>query len=256
MLANNLHTRSVTREAKASGNGEKVEQDVRLQMGSTNAGEWLVAVKQANSSITTDSIGTPTAGYVRYTHVATTQKRSNGQPYDFSKIINTWGESKPSDNSSLSQLFSQTLLDISTAPLPPIANLSPGAQQNILAYMRDQKIFTPSYESVKHETVDGRRVYTYTVAVQLGAYVRMMQAFAHDLDLTSLDTIDASDYSTTKPVSLTMSVDPASHQLVRVAYPSTGFSQTYTDWGLATPIQLPSHTIPVSDLQQRLQAVK
>jgi len=254
MLAANLSTTSVLKTVSASGNGQHVTQQARLEMGGTNAADWLVTAAQTGSSVTTENIGTPTIGYIRYAHIDTVIQ-SNGKSFDFSKVQNVWGKSDGKTDPSLGHLFSQTLLDISSAPTPPIGNLPDGQRQNILTYMRTEKIFSPDYSKTKREKVDGRDVYTYQVAVQLGAYVRMMQAFAHYVGLRDLDTLDPSQYSTVPPITVTMSVDRASHQLVRVAYPGSGFAQSYTDWGLLAPVAIPTHTIPTTELQNRIQAL-
>ena len=135
-------------------------------------------------------------------------------------------------------------------------NFQVARRRNILDYMASQHIFVPSYKDAKHEKVNGRDALTYSVAVHMGPYVRMMQVFAHDLGLTSLDTIDASQYSTVPPLTMTLSVDRASHQLLSASYKDTGFSQSYTDWGLSTPISKPKTTITTTELQSRVQSIK
>ena len=254
MLANNLTTSSVTKIAAADSGSQSVAQYARLQMGGTNAADWLVVAKQNDSSVTTESIGTRTTGYIRYTNISTTQTK-NGKPYSFASVLNVWGKSDGKTDTSLSELFDQTLLDVGSAPLPPIADLPAAQRENILLYIREQKVFTADYKTVTRQTLQGRPVYTYSVSVQLGAYVRMMQAFAHDLGMTNLDDIDPSQYATAPPVALTMSVDRLSHQLVQVTYPANGFSQRYTDWGLMTPVRVPKETISTTQLQQRITAL-
>lgn len=254
MIAANLASTSVTKTASASGNGQRVTQQVRLQMGATNAADWLVAASQTGSSVTTENIGTPTTGYIRYTHIATAIQ-NNGKPFDFAQVLNVWGKSDGKTDTSLDHLFSQTLLDISSAPTPPIGNLPENERQNLLSFLRAENVFSPDYGKTKREKVNGRDVYTYQVGVRLGAYIRTMQAFAHYLGLRDLDTIDPSQYSTVPPITVAISVDRASHQLVRVAYPGSGFSQDYGDWGLLTPIAIPAKTIPTTDLQNRIQSL-
>jgi len=255
MLASNLATTSVTKTARASSGSQQLEQYARLEMDNTSATDWLVTVEQSNAGITTESIGTPTTGFIRYTHIATTQKTPSNTSYDFSHVLNVWGKSDGTTDPSLDHLFSQTVLDISNAPLPPIGNLPEAKQQELLDYMRAQQIFTPAYSSVKHAKVVGHDVYTYQVAVKLGAYVSMMQAFAHDMGMSNLDTIDPNQYSTLAPISMTLSIDRASHRLVEATYAGSGFSQDYTDWGLQTPIALPQAHVTTTELQNRLQAL-
>jgi len=253
MLANNLTAASVTKVAGLQGNGQNVQQYTRLQMGGTNAADWLVSATQAGSSVTTESIGTPTGGFIRYTHIVLPQ--SDNRPSIPADVLNVWGRSDGKTDPTLDHLFAQTLLDLSTAPLPPIGNLPAAQRANILAYIGDEKVFTPDYAKITREVVDGRRVYTYSVSVQLGAYVRMMQAFARDLGLADLDSVDASQYATAPPVTLRISVDRASHQLVRIAYPGTAYVQSYTGWGVLTPVAVPAKTIPTTELQNRVESL-
>lgn len=252
MLASNLETTSVTRHATAANKSQSVDQYVRLEMGSTNATDWLVDAIQGSTTVKSESIGTPNTGYIRYVTLAAT---SGNKQYDFSHALNIWGKSDGKTDPNLNQLFGQTLFDISNAPLPPIANLTESQRSEILQYIHDQKVFNASYKDVKSEIIAGRRVYTYSVSVPLEPYVRMMQVFAHDLGQTSLDSLDPTQYAATAPVTMTMSVDKISHQLVKVAYGRSGFSQTYSDWGLLTPIQLPHATITTTELQQRVQSI-
>lgn len=255
MLATALSTTSVTKVVRASSGSQRLEQYARLEMGTTNAADWLVTAAQSDSSVTSESIGTPATGFIRYTQIATGQKQAGNKPYDFSTVLNVWGEADGQTDPSLGHLFSQTLLDISNAPLPPIGNLPEPKRQELLDYMHAQQIFSPSYSGVKRVNVDRHAVYNYQVSVKLGAYVRMMQAFAHDLGISDLDTLDPSQYSTLPPVTMTLSVDRASHQLIAASYPASGFSQQYTDWGLSTPIAIPHADLTTTDLQRRIQAL-
>ena len=251
MLAGNLQTTSVTKTISVGNGTQSVDQTVRLQMGGTNAADWLVFAKQNGTSVGTESIGTPTAGYLRYIQINTGTKHG----LDFSGVTNVWGKSDGKTDASLGDLYSQTLLDITSAPTLPIGNLSAGARENLLAFNRDEKVFTPDFGKVKQETVGQRPVYTYSVAVRLQSYVRLMQLFAHDVGLKSLDTVDPNQYAGLSPVTITVSVDRLSHQLVKISYGNSGFLQTYGDWGLLTPITVPSHTITTTELQQRLQSL-
>ncbi len=252
MLTGNLSTTSVTKAVSLRGNGQSLDQFARLEMGGADATHWLVTAKQAGSAASTESIGTPDAGYVRYVNIA--QSKAAGKALDFSNVLSVWARSDGKADTSLDSLFSQTVLDIMDAPTPPIANLPTSQRDQVVDFMRDEQVFAPDYSNVKHETINGRAAYTYLVKVKMQAYVRMMQAFAHDLGLHSLDAIDPGQYATSTPV-IAMSVDPASHELVRLNFASSGFIQTYTDWGLLTPITMPAKTITATELQDRLQTL-
>jgi hypothetical protein len=255
MLANNLTTTSVTKQMTATGSGQAINQYVRLEMGSTNATDWVVTATQSNSSVISESIGTLNTGYIRYIKIAT-QSGTQGKADNFSSVLNVWGKADGKTDPSLGQLFSETLLDINNAPLPPIGNVPAVISQGLVSYMLNQGVFSVNYKNAKSETINGHDVYIYTVSVHLGPYVRMMQSFAHALGITSLESVDPNQYTALAPVTLTISVDKMSHQLVQVDYPAAGFVQSYNDWGLLTPINLPNKTITTTELQTRIQSIQ
>ena len=251
MLAANLATTSVTKLVSAGDGKQTIDETIRQQMGSTNAVDWLVNATQSSSQVTTDRIGMPSTGYLRYTSI----KAAGSKPDDFASVLNVWSRNDGSSDTGLGQLFSATVLDVSNAPLPPIGNIPAEQREIILQFDKDTAVFTPNYATVKSKTVAGHRVYEYAVTVRLAAYIRMMQAFAHDLGLKDLDQIDPNQYTGLSPVVVTLDVDTMSHQLVRALDAGSGFSQTYTDWGLLTDITVPHHAISTTELQQRLQAL-
>lgn len=255
MLSNNLNVTSVTKHISVSSSSQNVDQYIRLEMGSTNASEWLVTATQSNTSVTSDSIGTPTTAYIRYTQIIDRPKTQKIAT-NLNKVLNIWGQADGKTDPNLTQLFSQTLLDIGSAPIPPIGNVSEAERQALLNYMQNQGVFSGIDSKVSSQTINGHGVYTYHVLVHLGPYVRLMQSFAHALGNDSLNNINPTQYSTVAPVPLTLSVDKLSHDLVEVIYPATGFAQTYTDWGLLTPVALPHHTISTTALQTLIQALK
>jgi hypothetical protein len=253
MLVNNLRTSSVTKYEKTTGGNQTAEQYVRLQLGGTTASRWLVSISQPGLKVTTESIGTPTTGYVRYVAASSSQKKADGAPVDLSPILDIWGKAAPKEQSSLTQLFSQSVLDIGTVPAPPIGNVTPEQQENITAFIKQQGVFTPDYKSMQRKALAGREVYVYKVSVKLAPYVRMMQVFANNIGLKDLESLDPTQYQSAAPIAIEMSVDPTSHQLKQIAYAGSGFTETYSDYGLTSPITIPTKTIPATELQTRLQ---
>jgi hypothetical protein len=254
-MENNLQTSSVIKHVSVTQNGQGLDQYIRLQLGSTNAAQWLVTLKQANSNVVTESIGTPTTGYVRYVKANTSQKRADGSTYDFSKVINVWAKADDNSKQTLKRLFSQTVLDIGTVPTPPIANLPKDQRDNLLQFMNDQKVFAPDFNTMKRKTIDGREVYVYDVQVNLSAYLRMMQAFARNIGLKDLESADPAQFQTEAPVKLRLTIDAAGRYLRELSYPEQDYKQEYSGYGIVNPIAIPDKTISVTELQTRLQSL-
>ncbi|MCA9325408.1 hypothetical protein KDA23_05105 [Candidatus Saccharibacteria bacterium] len=249
MLVNNLTTTSVTKSELSSNDTRNILQHVTISLGAVSAARWLVTLQSGNTSVTTESIGTPSSGYLRYLEIQDTNKSHNYAP-----IINVW--SKGDSNTSLGLLFSQALLDVNSAPVPPIGNPSKEIRDEILDYIDSEAVFTPDYSNVKTGTVNGRKVYALNVEVKLAPYLRMMQAFAEAYGLSALQDIDPTQYQAVPAAKVSIAIDKLSHTMVRVQYSAANFVETYSDYGLTQPLTVPTAQLKVSELQKRFDSIQ
>ncbi len=248
MLANNLSTRSVTKNITLEASGEQLTQTVRLQLGEANAAFWLVTAKYDGNSVTTESVGTPQADYVRYTKIESNNQEAIKQ---YKSALNQWAKSiAPTETAG--GLFQQALLDINYAPVPPVGYVMPDSRNQMLKFIREHNIFRPDYETVRTVAVGNRQAFEYTVMVEQAPYVRLMQSFEKNFGYNTLSDVSATQYQGQPADKIVMAVDKLSHQLVRVSYERTGYTETFSGYGIAQPIQIPSRTIPLDTLRQRL----
>lgn len=255
-VENNLATTSVTKHTVQKSNSQTLDQYAQLVFGEQPKTHWLTTITQPKTAVTTESIATPDAGYVRYTHVVSVQKNKQGQSLDFSHITNVWAKATAKDNSSLTSLFNQTLLDVSSVPTLPIGNLTAKQRSTLVDYMRKNTVFATTYSAAKHTTVNGQEAYVYTVQVTLDPYLHMMQQFADYENTHVLDSVDPSNYQNSAPVTITLAISPTSHQLVQLSSPSNGFEENYSGYNTAESVSLPAHTIPLAELESRLQKLQ
>lgn len=248
MLANNLSTRSVTKNITLEASGEQLTQTVQLQLGATNAAFWLVTAKYDGNSVTTESIGTPQADYVRYTKIETSNQEAAKQ---YRPVLNQWAKSMASTETA-GGLLQQALLDINYAPVPPVGNVTADSRSQMLEFMREHSIFQPDYGTVRTVVVGDRQAFEYTVLVEQAPYVRLMQSFEKSFGFNTLSDVSATQYQGQPPDKIVMAVDKLSHQLVRVSYERTGYTETFSGYGISSPIQIPSRTITLDTLRQRL----
>lgn len=244
MLKNNLTTTSVTKTISLANSKKTLQQKIQLQTGSTKAAYWFVTAKQGTNTVTTESIGTPSADYVRYTDISGKDAKIKKA---YHSVLNVWGKNSPGGS-----LFSEAVLDVNYAPTMPIGSLTSNERQSMLDFIKSQHVFGVDYSKVKSVTVEGRPAYQYTVSVSQAAYVRLMQAFATDLGLTALQDVSASQYQNQPPATITASVDKRTHTLLRLSYARSGYSATYRDYGVHRHVTLPSKTIPLDQLKQRV----
>jgi hypothetical protein len=260
MVSNSLSTKGVTMEMTQASGDNKLTQYVQMELGTTNKAHSLTSLKQGNTEVKTEVIGTPSADYTRYRSIKTDQKNSQGKPLDVSKVLGIWSKSDDTQQtdtqSSGHQLFAQSVLGIGlpvgSVPVP-IGEVSAGQRNALLREMKSENVYNVSFKSkdVKKERKNGKLVYTYDAKIQTILYVRIMKEFAKDLGLHELDSVDPNSYQSAAPLSVKLTVDAYSRELVGVDS-GQGFTQSYTGYGLPLNVEVPKNPISTQQLQDLL----
>jgi len=253
MIDNNLATESVTRHVVRDQGGQTLDQYMQLQFGSSNSAHNLISVKQSGDTgeneVKSETIGTPKNDYSRYVTIKTPQKTAGGQPIDTSKLVNVWAKTDDSKagQPSSAQYFQQSILGI-----VPYANLNYQQRYELVKLMQDKKAYDFSGEQPKSEKLNGRAVYVYAVSISPKAYIEMLQKFTKYMGLGEMG-LDPSQYEGAAPLKVEMTVGKLSRQLLKIKYVDGGQEETYSAQGLEQAVGLPSKTIPISELQDRIQ---
>lgn len=260
MVSNSLSTKGVTMEMTQESEGNKLTQYIQMELGTTNKAHSLTNLKQGNTEVKTEVIGTPSADYTRYRSIKTDQKNAEGKPLNISKVIGVWSKSDDAEQtdtqSSGHQLFAQSVLGIGlpVGSIPvPLGEVSASQRQDLLREMKTEKLYGVSFKpkDVKKERKDGRLRYTYNVKIQTILYVRMMKEFAKDLGLHELDSVDPNTYQTAAPLDVKLTVDAYSRELAAVDS-GQDYAQTYKGYGLPLNVSVPSRPITTTQLQTLL----
>src|SRR5258708_4571056 len=93
----------------------------------------MTSFTQPTGKDATQEIDTPSATYVRYTTIATTQKDAQGQALNFKPLVNVWGKSS---SSTTDQLYNQRILGIF-----PVAGLSSKNRSALLTAMEQSELY-------------------------------------------------------------------------------------------------------------------
>jgi hypothetical protein len=259
MVDNSLATNSVVMETSQSNGQDSLKETVHMDLGTANRVHSLTELKQGRTQVKTEIVGTRDADYTRYIQVDSDKKNANGKSADVSKVLNVWSKSddtpQTQTQASGHQAFAQATLGVGlplgTIPVP-IGNLSVDQQKVLSAKIRQENVYEPSFANAKKSWKNGRLQYTYDVKIQTIPYVRMMQLFAKDIDLHELEGVDPNTYQSTQPLSVKLTVDAATRQLIRVDTGAEGYNQTYEAYGLPVQTAIPAHYISSTELQTRL----
>jgi hypothetical protein len=255
MLENSLSTPSVTRHVTQAGQGNTLDQYIELDLGAQNLARITTTLGQgsgdAAAKVVTESIGTTGADYTRYLFIDTNERNSQGQALSFDDVIGVWAKNDEpqSGQASNNRYFNEALLGV-----VPFANLDTGQRESLLRTIQDKGVFKTELAAQGRQ--NGRRVYVYKATITPRSYIEMLQSFTKALGLGAVEGLEQENYEGVAPLNLELSVDVLSRQLVGVGYPANGRQEVYSGHGLKRNVTLPEETIPVSELQQRLQNLR
>ncbi len=254
MLATMLSTQSVVKQVKQASDvtGQRLDQNTRLVSTPVQAVNGTSVLNQGGDTITTEIIGTPQHDYVRYIDIKTDQKSVSGGNFDFSSVLGVWGKSESTtDQVQSTQFYSQNLFGVI-----PVANLPVAQRNQLLNQIRDDKVYSVDYGATEVGRRDSRPTYTYPVSVNPVAYVRMLKTFAGMLGQKQLEQVDPEQYSSAAPLKFELVVDTWSGQLVEIRYTEQARTEIYKSYGVKADVRQPKDTIPISELQNRLQQLQ
>ncbi len=256
MIENNLSSYGVTKRTAESNQLGSTEQYAELGFGDTTLAHSVTYVRQAteegDSRVVTESIATKDAAYNRYTSVDTPIAGSSGQPLDFSNVIGVWGKTEPEDEAGGSQYLAEYLLGV-----VPYGNLPAEQRQELIRFMREHDVFVPDYAQVEKTAANGRAIYNFPVAIKPAAYIGMLQTYARLSGIGEVPGLNASDYENSPDLLIQFSIEPYSRNLRSLTYETAGGrEEEYFSHGVRPGVRVPEETIPISELQERLQAIQ
>lgn len=252
MLEDALATSSVTKHTVEGSSTTKLDQYIGEQFGTDSFAYGRTTLTNTDSTVKTEMVGTMETDYVRYTSIQTTQKNKQGKSFDFSQVLGKWGQAPAVNAPAQGQtapFFVQSMLGLGGGNLIPIANLTPEQRQMLLKQLHDNVVFSPTFNNVKKGTFDGRSVYTYSVDVEPVAYVGFEKAFATDLGIKTLDSIDPNSYQGQQPLKVQLTVDIRSHHLVEVNYVGVQHQEFFSSYGVPVQAPTPKATMSAQALQ-------
>lgn len=251
MFNTSLSTPGVTKQLIQKSEDGDLDQTIRLSFGSGNVSESTVQLSRKDpsgkGSVTsqTQTFGTLTTDYARY--VDFKDSRPNNPKPDLSPLLGIWGKSEPRTPKG-GQLLRESILNI-----VPFANLSKSQRQKLIKTMQQNKVYTFDSAKVTRQSHYGRLTYTYKVKVKPQQYVQLLQTFAKDIGLGELTEFTPDAYENAKETEINMTIDAASRQLRTVSYADQDRTETYSGFGVISTESAPNKTIPLSELQNRLQ---
>lgn len=253
-IENNFRTRSVTREVVQDGGTQKLEQSVELSLSPDVFAHGRTAISQSgevDAMVETETISTPEAEFVRYTNIQTNQKNKKGSELDFKDLLDVWGKSSAEQTGQPGELYGESVLGII-----PTASLNASDRRALMKTVRDNNVYQFDDKTLERKIVDGRPTYIYDITVAPTAYITLLKQFGGMVGLRQLEGLDPSQYENSQPLVFKLTVDVWSQRLTGVEFAGGERTELTSGFGIDRDVVLPKETIPVQELQAKLQQVQ
>jgi hypothetical protein len=253
MIGNSLSTKSVTKSSGVNAQAQSVEQTTVARIESEPQIHSRSTVSQGQGEqanvVSRESLVTLTNNYIKLNSIKTSQRNTDGQEFDFSSVLNIWGSAPATENdNSLAQLYSQNVA-------VPFADLTHQDRQEIEELIKSTGVYEVDFGQARRVKQDGRDMFIFNVSVKPDAFISMMKSIGHKVGLNGYDDVDPAAYSELPTVPFTFVVDIMSANLVSVDY-GDGQVENYSSYGLRYKHPVPTDTVTMTELQQRLQALQ
>ncbi|HET7673058.1 MAG TPA: hypothetical protein VFK11_00905 [Candidatus Saccharimonadales bacterium] len=248
-LANSLKTRSITKTVDQTSPASGFNQVTYLSLFPQSEGSYTrtklsQGIGSNTTTVTTETIGAPTADYVRYTDISGGANQPGVQRLQ--SMLGVWA--KREQDLSKGQRIS--FLNEGLFGVIPFGYLGDDQQSQILGIINQKNLY--KYTSASRSMENKRPVYVYTMSINPSNLVEVLRDYSQLSGLGDPSQLNPEQYKGAGDIKILLTVDIFSRQIVRIQY-STGRVENYTGHNLYRPLNLPGDTIPVEELQRRLQ---
>ena len=253
-IENNFRVKSLTRQVVQQNGPQKRELDVELSLSPeavAHGHDNISQTGEVDASVKTESMSTPSEEFVRYTSIETTQKNAKGEGLDFKDLLGKWGRSSSEKTGQPGELYGESILGV-----VPTGNLGARDRQALMKTIRDNNVYKFDEATLSRSNENGRPTYVYDVTVTPTAYIQVLKQFGTMVGLKQLEGLDPSQYANAEPLTFKLTVDVWSQKFTGIEYAGGQRTERIGSYGLNHDVTLPKESIPVEELQAKLQAAQ
>jgi hypothetical protein len=201
-----------------------------------------------DTRVETESISTPSEEFVRYTAIETPQESPTGEQLNFEELIGIWGKTSNQQTQQPGELYGESVLGV-----VPTANLSMAQREQLMQTIRENNVYEYDESALEREIKDGRPTYVYSVSVAPKAYIMLLKQFGSMVGLRQLEGLDPAQYEGAQALQFKLTVDVWSQRLTGIEFAGGERIETTGGFGINYDVELPQDSIPVEELQAKLQ---
>ncbi|NBU33181.1 hypothetical protein EB118_08665 [bacterium] len=256
-IDNSLATSSVVRSVESGGTGNKTVETTRFNFGTEATINRITSVGTKNatseSNVTTQNILTPTAQYVRYENIFTSEKKASGGDYDFSSIKGVWAKqaeaTSPEEADQLKLSYVQPQVT-----LAPFGNLRAVDRRQIVKELKDSNVYEIDYTKTLRTVIDDKQFIMLPAKVKLKSYVTVLQKHFDFMGFGMFPPLNADNYPDKARYSVQFLVNPSNNTIAGIKLDSQ--TENYSNYGVNAKAPIPNDAIPLDELQQKLQSLQ
>lgn len=249
-IENSLRTNSVTRTVDQQQPSNGVEQVSYISFYQpdpyTNTRTVLTqdVVGGDDATVVTETYGLNDVDYVRY--VSANGIGGEDGTGGLGDLIGTWAKRNANiDAAEITTFFNEGLFGIF-----PFGNLSSEARSQLLDQINEKNLY--SYTTAEKMFDNKRLVYVYRLNINTADLVEVIRNYMVLSGNGDASQLNLAEYQNAPPIQVQVTVDIMSRQIVEIVYPQNRV-ETFSGYGLYRPLDLPTETVPIDDLQERVR---
>lgn len=250
MLDKSLQTTSVSRNVTQVGEGNNVNQSVYLSFTPDIKAQTITKLSEktatATTTVTTETIGTPDADYVRYSAVDIS---GGDAKQNFDSVLNTWGANKATATGQAPAFLNDALFVI-----VPFGNLNSSQRVALKNEIRDVNLY--KFQDSKIDFNNGRPYIDYNIGLTPKALVQVLAKYVEMTGVGNADELVPERYEGAPEIQVQLRVDLLSRHVRTIQFEGTGRLETYTGYNTKREVTLPTETITIDELQSRLTKIE
>jgi hypothetical protein len=242
----NLQTGYISKTVTQTTGTQTLTEATNIQFkGSLIAHTTLILTNKSGlstSSVITETYGTDKQDFLRYTEI---KSSTSANPKN---TINVWAVNNK-NNQQIIEILSDALM---SSPLM-YGYLSSSQRADIINQMHDHNVFTINFANTSTNVkYDGKRIYTYDVAINLQSYVQVFRAYLQDLGQSNL-ALQIGQPAAGSTYKATLYINPASRQILKMVPDGSSISEIYSNQDINAQTKLPVNVkLSITELKQRL----
>ena len=256
-MNNNLSTKSVVQTVESGGTGNKDIEKTRFNFGIEASIDKISTVSSKTattlSNVSTRTITTPSAQYVSYLNIDTSEVKADGSSYDFSSVKGVWAKMTDAANNEEKDNLLLNYIQPHVTVLP-FSNLDAGTRSSFIKEIRSSGAYEINFADSTVIEKDGKKYIAYPVNIQLKKYVSLLQKNFNLMGYGTFPALDTERYKEGSHYSATILVDPSSNNFYSVQ--TDNQVETYGNYGVFSRAPVPQNYLTMAELQEKLQKLQ